>query len=686
MTNSIKHSTTGSRREGAPYLTLDRIEASRASSDLISTRDLDVNWEAWEDHVFFGSAKARLDSASHYIRSTFPFDGTREDLNEWRRNLSGWQDYLLGESWVYHLRSARFFELEGPPSTEPAKPPQVPAIYGVDFEALERSRTASEVGTSPDLSGERRRALGRRNLLNPGDKPLSVEFWFRLDDPESTSSGSINSSSNSGANQLTEPRGIATHRNLDGEGWTVFVDASPNGLRFGCHLAINPSTGSSGLVPGSNIADYFTDSVVSSRVYDPEEWHHVNVTWSSAESGREPRLIINGERVAIQRLDLTGNSNPSSSSPSSSSSESTNALLQSSGIWATEILDPLWVGWTPSPQRNESGDADIEFSSSGGFYLDEFRIWHAAPSLRQVGDNRFRTVWAQEGLVLQYRFNDSPETLLNFQGSTLLGVLDSSGNAIHGQRQGDPEQELVPKLVPESPEALREREEDHPSIYPLDSELQAILGPLSASAADYDEANPNLVTKLVPPHLFENPLLLPVTQIQEDTELARSADGAYLLAALLYTWADFWDDLKLRGDALVTALHLNPDGTGSARALLPLIAKELGVELPMPFEEVKPEAWDEEFEEAQERIWRRLLLALPDIIRRKGTISGIRSLFSSVGGLQVDGALRFREWGNTTSTTKQSREEVEQQIRFLRTEAPPMLRFTRSSLVGGSST
>jgi hypothetical protein len=178
--------------------------------------------------------------------------------------------------------------------------------------------------------------------------------------------------------------------------------------------------------------------------------------------------------------------------------------------------------------------------------------------------------------------------------------------------------------------------------------------------------NPNLITRLVPQHYFNNPLLLPKRDIQSNSELAEIEDGSFLLAAVLYTWADFWDDLKVRGDSLVGALSLKPDGTGSARPILPLIAKELGTSLPMIFEELLPSAWDENFEKIQEDVWRRVLLALPSILKRKGTTSGIRSLFSALGSSQVNSAIRLREYGSQVATTSTALTEVEQTIRFAR--------------------
>lgn len=611
------------------YLTLSEVQSGRSSGELVSTRDLDIDWDSWEEHVFFGSAQARLNSAVEFIRTTFPFDGSVDDLREWRNSLNGWQDWLLSSRWLYNLRSINFDPNSiYAASTDPEKPMNIPAIYTIDLEALKREDSGLIEG---------KKTL---NKFNPKDSAFSVEFWIKVD---------------SGDLGLT---GISTHRNVDGEGWTALFERTAEGVKFGAHLAISL---------GAFASNYAVSRAKTSMEFEFDAWHHVNISWSSAGDGRFIRIVVDGQVCELEGV--------------------FNEVLLTSGVWTTENIDPHWLGWSPSPQLNSSGDVDPGwgFESFGGFKLDEYRFWHKSLSLREIENQRFSSVWKQEGLILQYRFNDSPETTLNFEGAALLGVLDSSGSSLHGQRQpgsfGSVSMgQFQPQLVLDRPDLLREREVDHPSIYPLDTILNAQLESIRETGRDYDESNPNLITKLVPRHYFENPLGLSRTQLQGDDRLFEGEDGAFLLAALLYTWADFWDDLKLRGDALVSALHLNVDGSGSAYPLLPVIAKELGVTLPMIFEEVLPEFWDEEYQKIQEDTWRRVLSVMPQILKRKGTLAGIRTLFNAVGTWQIDGAIRLREYGYQSSTIADSRRNIEQQLRFVKTEEPPIIRFVRDRL------
>lgn len=609
------------------YKTLQEVEANRSFSNVVSTRDLDIDWESWEQHVFFGSAQARLNSAVEFIRTTFPFDGTFAELKEWRQSLNGWQDWLLNERWNYNLRSINFDENNiYAATTEPQKPDNIPAIYTIDLEALKIKNEESKKTA---------------NKLNPKSEPLSVECWIRV----------FESSEGFTA--------VSTHRNVDGEGWTVALQRTSDGFRVAGHLALSL---------GTFAPNYAVSRGVTSEEFSYDTWHHVNVSWSSAGDGRSLRIIVDGKEREIENV--------------------LNEAILTPGLWRTESIDPHLLGWAPSPQLGVGGDVypGWEFTTFGGFQVDEYRVWHKQLSLREVEDRRFVNVWQEPGLVLQYRFNDCPETMLNFQGTPILGILDSSGNSLHGQRQPGSfaivptGQQFRPQLFLDRPEMLRERLTDHPSIYPLDTTLNLRLQEFLNDGKDYDESNPNLITKLIPRHYFENPLGLPRTQLQENDALFEGEDGAFLLAALLYTWADFWDDMKLRGDALITALHLNVDGSGSARPLLPIIAKELGVTLPMIFEEVVPEFWDEEYERIQETVWRRVLTVLPKILKRKGTLAGIRTLFNAVGTWQMDGAIRLREYGYQSSTIADSRRTIEQQLRFVKTEEPPIIRFVRERL------
>jgi hypothetical protein len=609
------------------YKTLLDASAARSSSTVVSTRDLDVDWESWEQHVFFGSAQARVDSAVEFIRTTFPFDGTKGELNTWRGKINGWENWLLENKWLYNLRSVNFDYTDVlSPSTDPTKPLGVPAIYTIDLEVLKAKETEIET-------------VKTFNRLNPKAKSLSVEFWIKVSDDAAI--GWTN---------------ISTHRNIEGEGWTVLFERVGDVVRFGAHLSISL---------GVLSTNYAQSHATTINEFELNEWHHVNISWTSASEGRDVRIVVDGNVCELDNV--------------------LNEINMTEGIWDTQNIDPHWLGWAPSPQINQTGDVSTLFGivGAGAFQIDEYRLWHKQLEINEIERNRYVNVWAQEDLILQYRFNDSPETMLSFQGEPLFGILDSSGNSLHGQRQPGnfvsvpTGQQPLPQLILDVPPDLKERPSNHPTIYPLDSGLNAILNEIRETGKDYDESNPNLITKLVPQHYFRSPINFSVETEDQDFS---GENGAILLAALLYTWADFWDDLKLRGDALITALHINPDSTGSARPLLPVIAKELGVSLPMIFEDVLPENWDEEFESLQEQAWRRVLMVMPGVLKRKGTIAGIKSLFNAVGNVQVDGAIRFREFGFQSSTIAESKKEVEQQIRFVRTTNPPIIRFTRSRL------
>jgi len=622
--------------------TLGNATASRSSSRLISTRDLPVNWENWEDHVFFGSAVARIRSTKTYIQETFPFDGTKKELNQWRLNLDGWQNYILEKKWAYNLRSVGFDFVPGEEdcnlvaidgknlitlnmenlvpitcsvasnSTSQDKPSEISAIYNIDFSITDMN------------SLQRRRATSK---LNPVDKPISIEFWFSL------------------TNATESVRGIATHRNEFGEGWTITAHVGSDGsVSFGGALSV-----------GRNGTTYAISCGKTKNSFS-EEWNHVCVQWSSNEDGREISIFINGE---LQELLLLRND-----------------IKAINGRWISSILDPHWLGWSPSPQSDLSGTALTGFgiNGNGGFLIDEYRIWHKIRNAFDLEENRWRNVWAEDGLVLQYRFNDSVQTKIFFQNTTLPAFLDSSGNQLHGIQMGNLARPAT------RPAGLFERGIHHPSLYPFDTEIDVLLNPLYGDAEEYDLVNPNHIVKLIPPHLLETESgSLPERMREEEIE-NENYESAFYMASLLYTWADFWDGLKIRADYMTESLSIQPDGGGTPRPFLRIAAKEMGVNLPMIFEDILPEFWDEEFEKIQENSWRRILISLPFVLKRKGTLEGINSLFSAIGNNQIISSLRLREYGKKDVKLGGER-LVQQNLRFCELEAPVTIKILKEELI-----
>lgn len=61
---------------------------------LKSTQQIPLDWSAFENHTFFNSAQAKTNVAFETIFNTFPFDGTRIEIEEFLDSLTGFEKYV----------------------------------------------------------------------------------------------------------------------------------------------------------------------------------------------------------------------------------------------------------------------------------------------------------------------------------------------------------------------------------------------------------------------------------------------------------------------------------------------------------------------------------------------------------------------------------------------------------------
>ncbi len=63
-------------------------------SGLKSTQQLPIDWSAFENHTFFNSAQAKTNVAFETVFNSFPFDGTRLEIDEFLDSLTGYEKYV----------------------------------------------------------------------------------------------------------------------------------------------------------------------------------------------------------------------------------------------------------------------------------------------------------------------------------------------------------------------------------------------------------------------------------------------------------------------------------------------------------------------------------------------------------------------------------------------------------------
>ena len=64
-------------------------------SGIRSTQQININYDVFENHVFFDSAVSKVNVAFDKIVNEFPFDSSESDVNEFRQRLTGYERHIL---------------------------------------------------------------------------------------------------------------------------------------------------------------------------------------------------------------------------------------------------------------------------------------------------------------------------------------------------------------------------------------------------------------------------------------------------------------------------------------------------------------------------------------------------------------------------------------------------------------
>lgn len=295
--------------------------------------------------------------------------------------------------------------------------------------------------------------------------------------------------------------------------------------------------------------------------------------------------------------------------------------------------------------------------------IDEFRFFHSTRTAQQQKLYAQKNIFSTPELKLYYKFNEPTGSI--GPNST---VLDSSGNSMHAQISN-----YVHTLRATGSLATPmtfEKLSSNPVLFPAFDGVQDLNADLLFSASNYDEINPNLITRLIPRHYliegqfdeaFEN---IDGTIVDsyggENIPGSGQLGSAQLLSSFLFVWAKYFDELKLFLDHFGNTLFVNyNDEDYVPNQILPFLAKYWGLEIPGLFQNAEIEQYvDAEniqrdigtnslsLQFVQNQIWRRVLTNLPDIIKSKGTLYSVKALMRTLG-VNPDSNFRIREFGGT---------------------------------------
>lgn len=331
--------------------------------------------------------------------------------------------------------------------------------------------------------------------------------------------------------------------------------------------------------------------------------------------------------------------------------------------------------------------------------LDEFRLYHSARTETQMKEFSRKSVFATPELKLYYRFNEPPPPLVLDVASALNGiVLDSSGNSFHStivNFTGSLRENVASSSISRM---IFEKDITAPILFTANSDVNALNTILLVSASLYDVVNPNMITKLVPKHYFEEGQALSGIQtlhgtIGSEAFVSPNIPGSgqlgssQLMLSFLYIYARFFDEIKLFVDSFRNIKYVNYDTNETVpdNFLLDLV-DQLGFNLPPMFNDSTVEQYvhaenidqsignsDYSLKFIQNELLRRTLVNMPDVLRSKGTQHSIKSFLRSIG-IDPDNSIRIKELGGpSTKNLSFSREQ--------KREPGIMIRFNTGSLI-----
>ena len=471
--------------------------------------------------------------------------------------------------------------------------------------------------------GNASRREDAESIINPGYSPMTFEYW-------------VNIPPNVNDNQVI----FSKHDGSSG---------------FLCSLTGSTSTAyatSSLYISSGSIAENLN------IIFPKDEWNHVAWVWNRTPGSNGLSVYLNGMLHATS-------SNPVE-------------------FGLLNVYDNLYIG---------SGSALAGFipdnTLSGA--LDDLRIWHSTRTQHEIYNFYEKNIYAQSALKLYYKFNEPAN-------STSPIVIDSSANGLHGNLSYNAFNVLQVRNIPTSslwsgtdPVTYDELAlspilfGNHPSVI-------AARTSFYSSASIYDNINPNLITKLIPRHYLlegqaedalpteEGPILDSLTSGNDPRTTKLGATQVLLL--LLYTWAKYFDELKLYIQSFSDLIAVDYENTDTIPdQFLINFAKNQGIELPPIFSSAAIEQYinsqnigtapginQYSLQYIQNQLWRRILVNLREIVTSKGTVHSIKTYIRSLG-IDPDNNFRIREYGGPTkqnlSFARDVRTKISSKLSFL---------------------
>ena len=596
-----------------------------------STQQIPLDWSRFEKHTFFDSAQSKVNVAFDTMINFYPFDSSKEEVKTFLQGLTGYERHLY-DVWPKHTGYLNFSG----------------TLAGED----PLGGYAPKLGTYipiVDRAGDLYPTISKRKdgapIIDLSTNPFLVTFWLHI--PEKENGRSIICQKLGGSGSINHGFTIGLRETAS----TTQVELVA--MLSSASMALSASTLLEKTSSFSHCAVQFSRTPGTLPVL--EIWKNGNLATTSSLTADFGAFDFLGSDLNI-------------------GSGSAHYL----GTMSTEAIT---VDFTPTT------------TLSGA--LDDFRIYAAQKNKAQIREIASGSTDLESSLLTWYKFNESTGSYANNSV-----VLDSSGNSLHGKIENyglDLRVNIMQDPV------INEDPFYEPVLFPSQVDLVRFNSRLLSSASLYDANNPNLITKLVPQHY-----LVEAAEFEGMSTEAGGVGDMYgyvadfpgggkvgspqIIAALLFTWAKFFDEIKLFLDQFGNLLHMQYDDKSTAAdIMIPFFAQYYGLTLPNMFSGASvqqflrgqnittdPKATDSSLAYIQSQIWRRILVNITDVIRSKGTLHAVKSIVRATG-ISPDNMFRFREFGGprylSLTRTRSKRSEVSSLLRVMSASSlsgPPM--------------
>lgn len=494
--------------------------------------------------------------------------------------------------------------------------------YGGTYVVVKDASGVAYPDVSVNITGQ--------SVLDPGLKSMTIEFHVFLPEQANDGQAIIDKHSETGA-------------------------ADVNGFFVGLDSTVSTTDATLTFIAASgSVSDSLSVPVTKG------EWNHVAWVWDRS-------LSVNSIYGYVNQVLVSSSSN----------------FVEIDEVIST--ASELLIGSGSNVGAGALFTVDTTFSGA----LDELRIWHSIRTSAQRANYEKKALFADDSnLKAYYRFNEPTDTNSNI-------VIDYSSNSLHGRLSAGAislgVRSIDKDTIADNPMTF-EKLDYSPNLFPDSTEVFTLQNEFLTDAEAYDKINPNLITRLIPPHYLlegqandgletEEGEIVNYTEGGEDPRSAQ-VGGTQTLLLMLYTWAKFFDEIKLYTQAFSNLDFVDYDETDTVPdEFLQDMASRYGLTLPPLFQGssiaqfIEGENVDNSIstnsmslKSVQNQIWRRILINMQDFMKSKGTLHSVKSFIRTIG-IDPDSTFRIREFGGpskkTLSYTRDTKTETSTMLNFV---------------------